>query len=68
MQERSMCGCHKGQKLVLLGVPVARLVLSNTWDKVEVPEDLENYVINGIESFRNGQGADAWSEPQCVSF
>lgn len=37
------------------GRPAARLVLSNTWDKVEIPEDLENYVIIGIEAFRNGE-------------
>ena len=38
--------CRKG------GV-VRRTVLSNTWNKVEVPEDLEDYVITGIEAFRS---------------
>lgn len=33
---------------------VSRAVLSNTWEKVEVPEDLEDYVIAGIEEFRAG--------------
>lgn len=41
--------CRKG------GI-VRRTVLTNTWEKVEVQEDLEAYVINGIECFRNGQG------------
>ena len=34
---------------------VRRTVLTNTWEKVEVQEDLEDYVINGIECFRDGQ-------------
>lgn len=33
---------------------VRRAVLSNTWEKVEVSEELEDYVITGIESFRSG--------------
>jgi hypothetical protein len=41
--------CRKGGIL-------SRTVLSNTWDKVEVPEDLEDYVITGIEAFRAGAG------------
>ncbi len=41
------------------GAPVARLVLSNTWDKVEAQEDLEAYVVKGIEGFRNGQEGEA---------
>ena len=37
------------------GGSVRRTVLTNTWEKVEVQEDLEAYVINGIECFRNRQ-------------
>lgn len=33
---------------------ISRIVLSNTWEKVGVPEDLEDYVITGIEAFRDG--------------
>ncbi|MEI7899044.1 MAG: hypothetical protein WCK89_02240, partial [bacterium] len=44
--------CRKG------GI-VRRTVLTNTWEKVEVQEDLEAYVINGIECFRNGHGGVA---------
>ena len=36
------------------GGAVSRIVLSNTWEKVEVPEGLEDYVITGIEAFRAG--------------
>ncbi|NLE67287.1 MAG: hypothetical protein GX608_07685 [Lentisphaerae bacterium] len=35
---------------------ISRMVLSNTWEKVGVPEDLEDYVITGIEAFRAGAG------------
>ena len=39
--------CRKGGR-------VRRTVLTNTWDKVEVREDLEDYVVTGIEAFRSG--------------
>lgn len=37
------------------GGSVRRTVLPNTWEKVVVPEGLDDYVITGIEAFRNRQ-------------
>ena len=36
------------------GGSVRRTVLTNTWEKVAVPEDLEDYILTGIEAFRAG--------------